>query len=129
MLEPLAKKLRSRKFLLTLFVVLIGVLNTVFDLEIEPAAIATIGGTIAAWVFTEGGLDKERIKSEHVQRFTNLQNEANQVVQGLQGQLEEAQSFIQNLMAEQAGQAAANVTPEEFASVVAAVADEGDGSA
>ncbi len=123
MIEPLRKKLQSRKFVLTVLVAVLALVNTTFDLGMDNAAIATIAASVGAWVLGEVTLDRERIRSEQQARFAALQQEATDVVTGLNGQLAEAQAFIQNLVAEQSVPSTQAGTPEEFASHVMAVAD------
>lgn len=96
-MEPLKQKLTSRKFLLSIGVVVITILNQTLELGFDDASIATIAASVAAWVFGESVLDRERIAANQQVAFRNLQAEANEIVGRLTKDLKDAVEIINRL--------------------------------
>lgn len=133
-MEPLSKKLKSRKFVLTILVAVLAIVNEAIGLNLEPAALAAIAGPIAAWVFTEGQLDKERIRADMQVQFQNLNDQAAAAVKSLQAELTGARAQVQSILAAAAPQAQTGIDPD--APIVrpsdildGSVTVDGDGSA
>lgn len=103
-MEPLSKKLKSRKFVLTILVAVLAAINEAAGLGLEPAALASIAGTVAAWVITEGQLDKERIRADMQVQFQNLNDQATATVKGLQQELVGARAQIQSIISAASGE-------------------------
>lgn len=96
-MEPWKAKLTSRKFLLSIGVIVVTVLNQTLELGMDNAAIATLAASAAAWIFGETALDRERISADQQVAFRTLQAEASEVVERLNADLKRAVEIINNL--------------------------------
>jgi hypothetical protein len=95
--ESWKAKLQSRKFWLSIAVVVLTVLNQTLELGMDNAAIATLAASVGAWVLGETALDRERIAASQQVAFRNLQAEAQAVVGRLQEDLQHAMKIIEDL--------------------------------
>lgn len=68
-----AQKLTSRKFLMAVATLLSVVLLEWFDVDVAPETLATAGGVIATWIFTEGQVDKANV-NQQLQTYASAVN-------------------------------------------------------
>lgn len=98
-METWKAKLQSRKFWLTIGVVVITILNQTMALGLDDAAVATLAASVAAWMFGETALDRQRIAADQQVAFKTLQAEAQAVVGRLQEDLQKAAEIINTMSA------------------------------
>jgi len=103
-MEPVWKKLTSRKFLGTLIVLVTVFLNAAGVTELETEELFALSASVSAFILGESALDRERIKATQLQNLANadvqlqklvtegnaLISQKNQVIEDLTRLLDEA---------------------------------------
>jgi len=83
------KKLTSRKFLAAVGTFVTAVLSVLFDVDIPVEVAIGVSGVIATWIFSEAKLDGTAMAIDG--------NQKDQIIQALQGKLQEYAQEIQRL--------------------------------
>lgn len=96
-MEPLKKKLTSRKFLSVVVITVLAVANDLLGLGIDDESLIAIATTGAAFILGESALDRERIKAEQTAAVNSLKAQAEAAVEYLQGELVKAHEVIESL--------------------------------
>lgn len=79
-MEPLYKKLTSRKFLSALIVSVTIFLNSFGVTNLETAELFTLSATVTAFIFGESILDRERIKAAQLANLEKAEGAVKAVV-------------------------------------------------
>ena len=79
-MEPIIKKLTSRKFLMAVLVIVTIFLNAIGITGLETGELFTLSATVSAWIFGESVLDRERIKASQLNAIQNAEAQYNDVV-------------------------------------------------
>ena len=79
-MEPLLKKLTSRKFLGTVLVLATIFLNSFGITSLETAELFALSASVAAFVLGESALDRERIRATQLVNLENAEKVAQKLV-------------------------------------------------
>lgn len=86
------KRLTSRKFLLTLATAISGFAAALFDFDVDPQLVYGVAAVVATWVFSEARIDGTALALDGQRK--------DQIIQALQGKLQEFAQEIDTLRAE-----------------------------
>lgn len=83
------EKLASRKLWITIVAGLLVTLGQRFGIELDPATLIALGGTVAAYVLGQAQIDKSKVKAEIDAGLATVVGNANAIIASLNAELEE----------------------------------------
>ena len=83
------EKLASRKLWITIVAGLIVTIGQQFGIELDPASLIALGGTVMAYVFGQAQIDKQKVITEIDAGVAALAANANAIIASLNAELEE----------------------------------------
>ena len=98
-MEPLVKKLTSRKFLGTVIVLVTIFLNAAGITDLESSELFALSATVTAFVFGESVLDRERIKAAQLNNLQRAEAQVESVVAQANEMLASKEKLIASLTA------------------------------
>ena len=96
-MEPVIKKLTSRKFLFTIIVVATVFLNAMGVTTLESAELFALVASASAFIFGESALDRERIKATQMVNLERAEAQVQNIMQQGNHIITEKEEMIESL--------------------------------